>query len=331
MIFADKRSYGIVDSNFIGNYKYGYAYLGSFRDGNKISPSDGTALEISKELVIAKMFNEQSERSLLGAQKDVEVDAINFIDKTLNKLNRRDFAYGYNSRFGYSDTTGSASGHNSEKVIMKAVLELIEKNELLAFWYGERGYKVNCNVFTKDLVSRFGITSPTIDLFICNEVSNYYTAIAILSKHNRIKGSGVAIGSSVDVALELAIKESSLIERCFLDNPNSYFAKISEEEHVQALNHIASLKSMLPVFDYKKATEEEDRVLRISDYVGSIFFHIVNAGLGKRMLTVKCISDELFSCLPTKHRLLLSLNKAIMQDLELDSETISNKADCILL
>jgi len=332
MIFATKGNYGLVDSNFTGNYKLFYAYLDSFREGRKASPSDATSIDVLKRLLVIKTYNEHSERALMGAQQDIECEAINFIDKSIHKLNQYDFSYGFNPRFGISDTTGTASGHISRIVLKKAVLELIEKNELFLFWYGKHGVYIEPDNYIRSMVCDMNFISPFADIFLCNELSNFFTAIVILRSTGRLTSSGIAISSNLDDAISHALQEAKLLEWCHYGNTKSPFEKTSDEVNLQIVEHIDSIKSSYTSYEsIKKQYSNDDDILKINDFVKSIYFRVLNLGIGKRELTIKCISEELFNCLPRTDRIKQSMDKKIIKHFGLDLIDIDGIPNCVLM
>jgi len=333
MIFADKRNYGIVESGFNGKYKLFTAFLDSIRDGNRISPFDATSVDKSKSLLVIKAFNEHSERALMGAQSHGECLAINFIDGSIHKLNKRDFAYGFNERFGSSDTTGTASGHVSEMVIKKAVLELIEKNELFMLWYGAKGFYVELCCKYRNLIDSLEFINSFVDIFLCRRLSNYFTAIVIVktSTNTKIVASGIAISNCMDEAISLALQEARLMEWAHHNNIDSIFYKLSDENHLLSIDHLEKLKLSLWTYNAKFNYSPNLKQLKIHDLVKSIYFRAINVGKGKRELTVKCVSDELFNCLPRNGRIALSMNKEIVKHIGLDKCRLNKIPDCVLL
>jgi len=331
MIFANGNSYGLLDSNFNGNNKLFYALLDSFKSGNKTSPADATSVDTSKALLVAKTFNEHSERALMGAQDDIKCDVFNFIDKTMHKLKRSDFGYGNNSHFGISDTTGTASGHVSATVIEKAVLELIEKNELLMLWYGRKGVNIAQCPHILSIIAQLNFFSSSVDIFLCREVSNYYTIIVVLRNSQQVTASGIAISHCIEDALLRALQEAKLIEWCHNDSVVSYFAKYTLEEHAVAMKYIKQLKSEFETYDIQTFQDQPVENLQISSFVRNIYVGILNRGIGKRQLTIKCISEDLLNCLPRHGRIEVSSDKSIFRHIQLDMQNIKAIPDCILV
>jgi len=330
VIFADKRNYNILRGSFIGDYMMFYAFLDSIKRDNMATPSDATSIDKSKRMLVVKTFNEHSERALMGLRKKEECDVINFIDKTVCKLNKIDFTYGFNSQFGHSDTTGTASGHRSHAVIKKAVLELLEKNELLGLWYGKKGSVLELSKYS-DLVNNFKFISPNVDIFLCNELSNYYTIIVVLSSDDKITSSGIAIDSCFDDALSLALQEAKLLEWCNYDSSASTFAKWPAEVHMEAKRHLDNLSARLIKKSADRHQYKAKSELEINKFIRSIYIRMLNASFGKRELTIKCISMELFNCLPRSEWLKSSIDKDIIKYFNIDETVIDSTPECILL
>ena len=140
MIFANKERYGITRNIFLKQSYIGCLNLCRVKTKLGISIGDATSRDINKLVSIKKCYNEYLERFSLGISIDREdtVQSINIIDNSICNRKKKLFAYGDTS-YGHNDTTGTATGINSYIIIEKAIRELIEKNDVLCFWYNDSG------------------------------------------------------------------------------------------------------------------------------------------------------------------------------------------------
>jgi hypothetical protein len=74
----------------------------------------------------------------------------------------------------------------------------------------------------------------------------------------------------------------------------------------------------------------EDK-FEVNSFIKGIYLKMINIGLGKREKTVKCISDELFSCLPRNERIKASMDKGLIKYLGIRESDLESMPDCILL
>lgn len=324
MIFANKKFYGVQSSSFINDYKIVYGFLGGAKKNNKISPNDTTSIDKSKEKAILKAYSEHSERFLLNAQEDKIIKSINIITNEIEELNALDFSYEPSSPYLKSDTTGTAAGLTSYEIIQKAVLELIEKNEMLLLWYGKKGYFLKHNEYIKNLIRNLNLTSPNIDLFVSKNLCNFYTVVTVAYDNTKITSSGVSVSKNLEDAINLSLREAKIIEWA---NP---FLPISDNIHLEAINHTKYLKESLQNYDFLGEMQKPQEKLIINPFIKTLNIGILNTHLGKRPITVKCISKELFNCLPSKDRLALDYNRKILKEFNINEETIINTPNCIL-
>ena len=321
MLFADKRYYGIQSGSFIGNYKIAYAFLDGSIKNNKISPMDTTAIDKLKEKAILKANSEHAERLLLNVQQNKLVESINIITNKLEENNAEDFSYEPGDLYLKSDTTGTAAGLTSDEIITKAVLELLEKNEMLLLWYGKKGYFLEHNDYIKSLIKELDLKSPNIDIFVCRNLCNFYTVIAIAYDDEKVTSSGVSVSKSLTEAISLALEEAKIIEWA---NP---FTSISKSNHTDSINHSKLLKKDLEIYNYNSPKQEN---LIINSFIKTLNIRILNTPSGKRPTTVKCISKELFNCLPQKERISLDYNRQILKEFDIHEDIIKNSPECIL-
>nr|WP_288825082.1 hypothetical protein [uncultured Clostridium sp.] len=180
-MFLDRNRFGITHSAFLKDYHITYAYMDSILTEQGRTPSDTNAIDQKKHISIIKLYEESNERKRLAygiLNKNESSCVFDYINKTWSNYNSGYFAYGYNERYGYVDTTGTASGSITDNIIIKGIAELIEKNEMALFWYLKRGYYIKKDLYVNSLIQKHKFISNQVAVFECNNISNMYTYIS---------------------------------------------------------------------------------------------------------------------------------------------------------
>ena len=330
MIFADKRNFGIVTNDFLNSYKIAYATFGSILTAKGNTPPDSTAIDQNTSIALIKCYHEYLERSQIGLniQNNKECIAINYIDNSLYQSNLNNYGYGYSMLYGNVDTTGTGAGLNSKQLIHLSILELLEKNEMLLFWFLKKGMYIIKDMFIKNKITKLGFSSKQIEIFYIKELSNFPTYFVILIDNNRVIASGCGIADTDKQALTKALEEARLLEWQNKNNSNSSLVKLSANEHKLFIQHINNLINYMPHKQFNNTISEE---LQIATWIKSLEFRVINIGGAHSSVIIKCISKELFNCLPKLNNLKLSINKEICKVYNLNYELLKEYPECILL
>lgn len=324
MYFFNNSDYGITENIFLENNFIGYVNFNKLRLQDGITPGAGTALGRSKKIALIKSYNEYLERYSLGLNALTSGNLIDY-----NIINRQSetylgsyYAYGYNEVYGYNDTTGTATGKKTKCIIHKAVCELLEKNEMLAFWYGGKGYYIIKDEDISSYLQKFNFISDDIEIFATREISNYWTVYAIAFLNGQFLGSGVACTESFKKSVYKAIQEVRIIEWQNYKNSKSSFNNIDLNCHKKIFSFVKKKRDIYPakiIFD----TKEKDLV--IQNWIKEIRIALIRSDkTGNK--TIKCISKELMNCLPIKEYINLSRDKEVVKKYY-NTEMI----DCILV
>lgn len=326
MIFANKKFFGISESDFIDSPKVAYATLGSVRTIKGNTPVDSTAIDKKLQVALIKCYSEYLERSRMGFNVglDKKCMVVDMITNVLKPSNHKYYGYNHSVLYGKVDTTGTAAGVNGEMIIKNSFLELIEKNEMFLFWYMKKGNYVIKNSFVRKKISKLGFSSSQIEIFYSDELCTYPTYYVILIDNKKVIATGCGISNSHDKALSKALEEARLLEWQNKNNPNSIYTRMTVEERKQSIVYIELLKKVLP-----KTSNIERTVLdlKIASWIESVEVMLI----AKNNLVVKCISKDIFNCLPTIENLKKSKNKKIWKIYGCDYSQIENCTPCILL
>lgn len=98
-----------------------------------------------------------------------QISTLNLEKATAVKCLTSDLGIGHTRRIGNIDTTGTAAGTISTKVIEKAIFELLEKNELYLFWYLNIGERLKNSKVIERFLKRQGM----------DEFENYFLRLSL--------------------------------------------------------------------------------------------------------------------------------------------------------
>lgn len=324
MMFLDKCRFGLTDSAFLGEYHIAYAFADSILTPKGRTPSDSNAIDIKKDIGIIKLYEEANERKrlALGLLKDNNCIVFDYINKCWKEYPFRYFAYGFNEKYGFVDTTGTSSGYISRHVLMKGIEELIEKNEMAFFWYLKEGYYINTNTEIKNLIKSLNFKSNEVGIFECRTLSNMYAYFVLLFDNKKFIASGACTSLDSDIALQGAIKEAKLLEWQNYCNSRSISASLKEKEYRNIYDYYLSLKKKSKYY----SSHVTDKLK--FNCIDSLDIAILNTIDNRKSITIKCASEELLSCIPRKRNIDQSNCKCskIIKGLE-----YNYIPDCILL
>ena len=74
-----------------------------------------------------------------------------------------------------------------------------------------------------------------------------------------------------------------------------------------------------------------DKNFGIANWIKEIYVGLLNKENDYSPITVKCISKELFNCMPQKNYILDSKNKKILKEFDISEKEIKENFECILL
>ncbi len=306
MIFT--QNFGVTSKVFTGQPHISYLRFGKAKTPLGYTIGDTTALDVSKRTAILKSYSEYLERVGMGmpiGEKNIR-DCICW-NGNLLKIQYSEFGYG-NGVWGVNDTTGTASGVNTSRILEKAILELIEKNDSLCFWFSDCGNEIIINDHLQKYIKQQNFIADKYRLYMVNEISNYYTCIFFAFKDGRLVSTGVSCTNKLIVAAKNAIAEAKIIEWQQYNNPYSNYSSLTEEECKKIINRINTKKYIANIEHYQEKTS----MVAFPDWVGKIAFAIINTD-SHGIKTVKCVSESLLSCMPIKKNIEAALEKTVVK------------------
>ncbi|GEK35600.1 YcaO-like family protein [Kurthia sibirica] len=294
MFMQYNKDFGIANSFQVETNKIGYIKSFRIKHGEFFVPSTGTSISNKKKLCILKAYNEFLERFRLG-------------------IGSKEITYGKNNDYGMIDTTGTASGNNSENIIKKANLELIEKNELYLFWYTNSSEYVLLPHTSeiKSLIKKLNFQGERHLIFYMKNISNAHTILSVSFKEGILTGCGISGDLNFKKALKSSILENKLIEWENYQNPNSdlYHHSINEKEQIQFFFN-EKIKETRPLIINNESSEDEDIIYK--DWIDTPQIILLNTQ-NSSFKTIKLISNSLLNCIPNNYNLNNCLNQKIIE------------------
>lgn len=313
MIFARKKCYGITRNTFLDEYSIGYVNLCKVMTPIGLTIGNATSIDLNKQICIKKCYSEYLERFALGipVNKNLYCSSFDITRKSIRTNSFSAFGYG-DTKYGHNDTTATATGIKSEEVINKALCELLEKNEVLCFWYGNCGKRVKINKLLEDKINNLNFISDKFFCFIINELSNYSTVIVLGMKGKRLITTGVSCTGCAMESFDNAIKEAKIIEWQQYNNKQSEFSNYSTIE-MQDIYKVIECKNsnfmstdILPDRNYKS-------VLNLKSWISDICLKVIFSDEKTGLKTIKCVSEQLLSALPICNNIIKSMDKEIVR------------------
>lgn len=143
-----------------------------------------------------------------------------------------------------------------------------------------------------------------------NEISNFPTVIALGFNEKKISTTGVACSNNIKSSIAKALQEAKIVEWQQYNNKNSNFSKFSSKDQKVFYDTVKEKQNHL-----KKQTSMDVSPIRLefSDWIDDIQIRLLYSDKELGIKTIKCISKDLLSALPTVKNISESLDKKIVQ------------------
>lgn len=328
MLFSNIKNIMIVNNFYLNDYTSVWGKIEANIIEGYLMPNSCSAVAKNISVGLAKQYNEYLERYRIGLNTfcDEELVCFNLLQKEEIKINRKEIGYGISERWGLLDTTGTASGYGTKKIINKAVSELIEKNELALFWFKTMGNSIrNCSIINKK-IAEFGLQKRNIFIFSASNISSATAIMVIIFDEKRnYLASGIALDISPDIALHNAMAEAKLQLIINAVNYNTSFV-LNEKENKAIYSHILYLKESTKMIEFSELRKAEK--LQVKPWIANIYIALLNSHYNQITTTIRCFSDYLMNCVPTIDNINKCENNIIVSKYNLLD--MSKKVDCII-
>ena len=296
---------------------------------NKIEfPSVSSSCSVMVKDAFLKFYSEYIERTVLASnyRNEKKIKAFDLINGKITTLERCCLSYGPNLISGHCDTTGTSSNpFSSIDSVKKAISELIEKNELILFWFLNLGEKIDANdAEVKKLIKDNLLSNFEVCLFKLRFLSSWITVIGVLFKDGQIVSTGICCNENYRSALEGAIQEMKILRVLNSYKLNTMFS-LTQDEQNRVYKKLYYFKNKtLPSNQIKVS---DDLNLSVNQMISDLNIAILSKG--KFNAVVSAYSSSLIKCIPTKENLNDCLEIMIVKNI--GTKNITSNPDCIIL
>ncbi|UTY27677.1 YcaO-like family protein [Treponema putidum] len=291
------------------------------KDKKAIFPYGHTSAGKNKQVVLGKLYSEYLERFKMSANSRYtqETQLISLQNLKPRQINRSMLGYDIDKAYGKKDTTGTASGLRSAFIIEKAIMELIEKNELMLMWYKKYCKKLIKTKLVKDIITQYGLQTNAVEIFYSQNISNIHTiAFFIFDSKKQIVGSGISGDknsvNALKSAIEEAIMQHLLNKSFFIDFKTPEFKKyfLNLSMTIEKIN----INTLKPI-----------KKIEIQKEFNDIEIGLLNISAQQREITIKALSRRMLNCVPFLGNIKCNLDKYIVKYFEIDKE-VENALQC---
>ncbi len=331
-MFKDYLDYIYISNpSYLDNSIIGIGSVYTIHYQNRELPYTTSAQGKNLYQLIRKMYSELSERIGFSCYSylDRKTFALNLENLKIKKCLTIDWGIGHTLQIGNIDTTGTAAGTISKKVIKKAIFELLEKNELYFFWYLNNGQRLNISSVINLFLKREGMEKFENYFFEVQTLSLYYTVIYIAIKDNHIVATGISCSPYRYESVKNAIAEAKIIYMFNLRRGSLYLDS-SELEHKEACKFIKSNKFIAHNLKGKNINNNNILRLKLSREVKNLSI-CLNTFFGDDpgSKIISAMSPTLLKCTPVKENILFSKSNLFLK--EHPCSTLRTHVDCVVV
>lgn len=323
MIFEDFPSLNmnLRDKLFSIDNKIYFAYskVGVQIQNGIRSPIDCGSFGKTKIESFLKSLSESLERRSLVSKRNDYIEAIDLISEKNILLEAEKIFFSKNAT---TDTTGCAADIEPERAVKSAILELIEKNATLLFWYNQEGYILR-GKFIEKIKKEYSLNyNYTADFFLNQSFYPLCVVYCLLKDENGNMIFGTGCEKNIGNAAKKAIKEALFLLNVENDisfrseklnlKPDKYTsAKISSLNNEETKLKLASYPLITfpdSVFFTNETISLEEIIVIMRDYVENLNIAFLPA-YSRDYVVCRAYSNELINYVPFKFN--LTLNKKI--------------------
>ncbi|GGK07438.1 hypothetical protein GCM10007063_32470 [Lentibacillus kapialis] len=345
MIHSERGKTFNIPSNIFNqdNFFVSFSRIGSVIKEGFSNPDSANAIGDNKFASVMKSYSEMVERRaiMMGGlkQKNELVNTFDLLKEEPSVLPYHFTTYSLRHDFPI-DTTGSAAHFDSKVAIQNALSELLEKNSLFLFWYGNLGYKIADNPLQNNQYWQFIIRSGyQIAQFFNNYFSPYYNVLTIIQMEGTIISAGLGFHSNFIYAQKKSLKECFLLfyQNESLDIVNKMINQEGNDnyfEHRQAIEKLSNYPEF-KVRQITKMTKNKNVSLQglidaCPNWVKDLHLIYLKQEFDSRLICVKVFSKSLYNHVPIKRYLNLR-NDINKNTIKLSQDNLSNQPDCIFV
>lgn len=317
---------------FISDYVITHGCFATYRKNKVLSPNTPSAIDKSMVISYKKMMNEYLERTRIAHNCTSTCRySLSISNQTIKPIIDSFLNYGFNNELGYIDTTGTASGSNSQSVKEKALLELLEKNEAMIFWFKGLGKVMKGSIELEQLIDSIGFDSDEVLIYSTNNIINIKTLIVILINKGKVVATGVSCHTNEFKALINALREAKLIESIHMDERlNLYDRLLSEKEHFEIIKYLEEITLKMDKFTINDLNQNDKKII-LPEWLKDVNYVVLNNNEYQDFITIRCYSRDLFNCVSQKKRISMQNTKMVLRIFSITESELALKPECIII
>lgn len=285
--------------NFLSDYIHTFIQLGSLSKDNFLGPNSGTYLSKDYNLSLKKSYAEAIERRVV--MSNFASNNIITLKNLLNLKESMKISKKYLS-LQDSDTTGTAAGTNEIMATKNAIIENMQKNDIINLWF----FKKNSYVIH---------SSKTDYVFVS---LNFYPLVTVtrIFKNSNYFICGIGTDFNFKKANKKALIEENsghyqLIEDIDMDFYSPDHKLNNTKQRCINLNwkRIKSLNESLPTISkkhnifYNNEDLTIDNILKTlkNNNIKEVYPYYINNNFSKNIVVCRVYIPSLFQCTPNKY------------------------------
>ena len=293
---------------------FAFSKINSLTNNKIKSTTDCGSFGDNKILTLKKAFSESVERRSMVAfpgKKD-KVKVLDLLEGSISHINKNNFFFSLNKK---TDTTGSAVNSNCRKAIEDSMLELIEKNATVLFWYKNNGYRTNSR-FLRSKVNEIIDSKYNYEIYITDSFKPINVAFVAVYKDDKLLIIGTGAGESNMSAVVKAANEAMFLN--YVDKneiPVQQILQVKQDNYTylkqKALLNPKTVKKLHQYPIYNIVQEKQDNhvnkkmdliKLSLSEYTKHVYLYLQRT-LNLRLVSAKVYSPDLVNYVPFKMNL----------------------------
>ncbi len=311
MLFAGDRKVWKSFSSYTQNINILSAELSKIVINGYVFPEDCGSIDTNKKILFKKLFSEYYERRIIGFNSFKSGKTWMLLGNEADKIERKYIGYGFSNEYGLFDTTGTAAGLCTDNLKIKAMCELIEKNESMLFWYTTCSKKIIIDEYIRNILKKMNMDKMEIYIYYNNELGNLHTIIILCFENGVFLSSGSCCSLSYNHAIEQAILEAKLIKTVYYDRGVFPIEHLKDTSFLlKIFNFINDKNSKLKYLDYIPS-EQDTPILK--EWIGPLNYAGLEIIPHSRSKSIRCFSKKLINCVPYKENLKKMLDKKIVK------------------
>ncbi len=326
------------------NFFVSFARMGPILKEGFVNPDSANAISKTKLLSVKKAYSEVIERRALMIGgiplKNGMVETYDMITKKSSLIPKKLTTYSTEKDFPI-DTTGTAAHFQANEALKNALKELLEKNSLFLFWYGNFGYRIEKNPLQSNEKWKYIIESGyKVDQYFNDYFSPFFSVLTVIQKDGIIFSAGMGFDLNLLKTLSISLDEAFLLlwQNKMLEVINDVTNK---SEPINYLEQTLSINKLLsyPSINIEKIIWETKNIQHISiqkilnsypKWVKELHVVYLKQELDPRLTCIKVVTRNLYNHVPIKEYLNLD-NDINRNTIMISQDHLETLPNCIFV